>query len=281
MYLLVNDDGIHATGIKMLQQVFDQQQLAYTIVAPDSNCSGYSHALTLDKPIKVRQFADNHIAVDGTPVDCVHISLNGLLKDKPVISRVVSGINRGANLGDDALYSGTVAAAMEGRFLQHSALAVSLASFVPQHWPTAVAIVTQLLEKLPSLQLAERSILNVNIPDLPLSSIKGFKVTRLGARNRSDDIVETVDPRGSVGYWICLAGTPLDCGEGTDFHAVANGYVSLTPLCPDLTAHELIADTQQWLADSEIEHKHVEKISNIHYTCGLRSVCRSNKRWVK
>jgi len=244
MWLLANDDGIHAPGLQAL--ISAVTRLAdYVVVAPDANRSGFSNALTLDKPLRVEQVDEHRYAVNGTPADCVHLAINGLFPEDP--ERVVSGINAGANLGDDALSSGTLAAAVEGRFLANTAVSFSVTSWQPQHWADAGAVAWQLLQRLGHLQLPARTVLNVNIPDLPLDQIKGFQLTRLGHRLRASDVQPILDPRGRRAFWIGVAGEPADAGEGTDFHAVANGYVSVTPLHADMTRYDTFTAMQTWL----------------------------------
>lgn len=245
MWLIANDDGIHAPGLRALikaAQGFDD----YVVVAPDGNRSGYSNALTLDKPLRVEQVDARRYAVNGTPTDCVHLAINGLLDEDPV--RVVSGINAGANLGDDSLYSGTVAAALEGRFLANTAVAFSVTSYTPRCWDSASQVATLLLSRIERLSLPPRTVLNVNIPDLPLESIRGFRLTRLGHRRRASDVQPTLDPRGRKAFWIGVAGDPADSGDGTDFHAVAEGFVSVTPLQADMTGYDCFSSVQSWLS---------------------------------
>lgn len=244
MWLLANDDGIHAPGLQLLTEVVAELS-DYVVVAPDGNRSGFSNALTLDKPLRVQEVDERRFAVNGTPTDCVHLAINGLLATDP--ERVISGINAGANLGDDALYSGTLAAAVEGRFLSKTAVAFSITNWTPQHWATAAVMAKQILQNLAALNLPERTVLNVNIPDIPLSEIKGIKLTRLGHRLRASDVEPTVDPRGRRAFWIGVAGKPADSGEGTDFHAIENGYVSMTPIHADMTRYDTFGDIQQWL----------------------------------
>lgn len=244
MWLLANDDGIHAPGLRALMDVVAPMK-DFVVVAPDGNRSGYSNALTLDKPLRVEQVDGGRYAVNGTPTDCVHLAINGLLGEDP--ERVISGINAGANLGDDALYSGTVAAAVEGRFLANTAVAFSVTSWTPDHWEAAATMARLLLEKIDTLDLPERTVLNVNIPNLPLEAIRGFKLTRLGHRLRASDVEPTIDPRGRRAFWIGVAGDPADSGEGTDFHAIQNGYVSVTPLHADMTRYDTFSALQGWL----------------------------------
>lgn len=216
-------------------------------VAPDQDCSGASNSLTLRNPLRMVRQGENFFSVNGTPTDCVHLGL-GLYAHDP--DMVISGINAGANMGDDVLYSGTVAAAMEGRFLGYPALAVSLAAHHDQteyHYATAVRVVLKLLPLVPHYPDKNQMILNVNVPNVPWEAIQGFRVTRLGNRHRSEPVIRSQDPRGRDIFWIGPAGDAADAGDGTDFHAVANGYVSITPIHADLTRHRALADTQRWL----------------------------------
>lgn len=249
--LISNDDGYRAEGLRVLRESL--APLAdVTVVAPDRNRSGASNSLTLDVPLRVFPFdEDCHVVVSGTPTDCVHLAISGLFEHEH--DMVVSGINDGANLGDDVLYSGTVAAAIEGRFLGLSAIAVSLVTQANsgQHFRTAGRIAAELVMRIQRSPLHQATILNVNVPDLPYESIKGYKATRLGFRHRSEPIVRSEDPRGRPVYWVGAAGGGQDAGEGTDFHAVANGYVSVTPLQIDLTRHSMLEDIGSWLKGRE------------------------------
>jgi 5'-nucleotidase len=242
--LLSNDDGYHAAGLAALNHAVSE--LAETvIVAPDRNQSGASHSLTLDAPLRVAQTEDGVFFVNGTPTDCVHLAITGLLHADP--DMVIAGINHGANLGDDVLYSGTVAAAIEGRFLGLPAMAVSLTGEKPQHFATAAQASCLLLRKLQNNPLPADIILNVNVPDVPAEELQGYKTTRLGFRHRSEAMIRMEDPKGQPVYWVGAAGAGQDAGEGTDFHAVEHGYVSVTPLQVDLTRHSALADVQTWL----------------------------------
>lgn len=216
-----------------------------TLVAPDRNRSGASNSLTLEDPIRAHQVSELIYKVDGTPTDCVHLAITGLLAKEPDI--VVSGINAGANLGDDVLYSGTVAAAMEGRFLGLPAIAVSLVGTRLQHYETAAQVVVGLLNDLANAPLPSDTILNINVPDLPRDEIAGIKTTRLGHRHKSEPVIRDKDPRGRDLYWVGPPGEEKEDGPGTDFDAVRNGYVSVTPLHVDLTRHSAIADLTKWL----------------------------------
>lgn len=218
-----------------------------TTVAPSQDCSGASNSLTLRNPLRLTQHAEKFYSVNGTPTDCVHLGL-GLYAKEP--DMVISGINAGANMGDDLLYSGTAAAAMEGRFLGFPALAVSLAfprHQIPEHYATAVQAVLHLLPHVQDYPDKGSMILNVNVPDIPWEQVRGFKVTRLGNRHRFSPVVRGEDPRGNEIFWIGRAGEAADAGEGTDFHAVNAGYVSVTPVHADLTRYRALEETRQWL----------------------------------
>jgi 5'-nucleotidase len=214
------------------------------IVAPDRNRSGASNSLSILNPIRLQRHGDGTICVDGTPTDCVHLALTGLLAETP--DMVVSGINNGPNLGDDTWYSGTVAAAMEGRHLGLSAIAVSMAVHNPKHFDTAARATMKLIERLGREPLRGDTILNVNVPDVPWDELRGFEVTRLGNRHRAEAVAEALDPRGRPIYWIGAAGPGADAGPGTDFHAVANNRVSITPLVVDLTRHSALDQLKLW-----------------------------------
>lgn len=242
--LISNDDGVYAPGLVALYNALSTIS-ALTVVAPERNHSGASNALTLENPLRIQQLDNGFIAVSGTPTDCVHLALNELCDVTP--SMVVSGINAGANMGDDVLYSGTVAAAMEGRFLGLPAMAVSLVG--KNHYQSAALYAKQLVEKLLVLPLPQDQVLNVNVPDLPFEDIKGIKVTRLGKRHQAELIEKSLDPRGREIFWVGPPGKIADAGEGTDFHAIEQGYVSITPLKIDLTATEQLDDLAQWVAN--------------------------------
>jgi 5'-nucleotidase len=247
--LISNDDGYRAEGIKRLREAL--ATLAdVTIVAPDRNRSGASNSLTLDVPLRVFEAEPGvHFVVGGTPTDCVHMAVSGLFDYEH--DMVVSGINEGENLGDDVLYSGTVAAAIEGRFLGLSAVAISLA-IKPEsdrHFSAAAEISRMLIQQLLAKPPQQPLILNVNVPDLPLNLIKGFRSTRLGFRHRSEPLIRAQDPRGRPVYWVGPAGAHQDAAEGTDFHAIQEGFVSVTPLQIDLTRHAALSGVQTWLDD--------------------------------
>ncbi|WP_457674838.1 5'/3'-nucleotidase SurE [Thiolapillus sp.] len=242
--LLSNDDGYQAPGLKALAAALETVA-EIVVVAPDRDRSGASNSLTLETPIRAHTADNGFIRVEGTPTDCVHLAITGLLEEEP--DMVVAGINAGANMGDDVIYSGTVAAATEGRFLGFPAMAVSMASHAPRHFETGAQIALQLVRRLQRKPLTAESILNVNIPDLPMDKIQGFQVTRLGHRHKAEPVVRELDPRGRPIYWVGPAGPEQDAGPGTDFHALRHGFVSVTPLQVDLTRHQAIEPLQHWL----------------------------------
>lgn len=242
--LISNDDGATAPGLAALYAALEDYAEC-VVVAPDQDKSGASSSLTLDRPLHPQTLANGFISVNGTPTDCVHLAINSLLADEPDL--VVSGINLGANLGDDVLYSGTVAAALEGRFLGRTAFAFSLASRQVDNLATAAYFARKLVEAHGTLVLPPRTVLNVNIPNLPLDHIRGIQLTRLGHRARAAAPLKVVDPRGREGYWIAAAGDAEDGGPGTDFHAVMQGYVSITPLQLDRTFNDAFGGLDPWL----------------------------------
>ena len=253
--LVSNDDGVDADGIAILASHLRQAGHEVTVVAPDRDRSGASNSLTLDLPIRVRRIDHYTCAVAGTPTDCVHLALTGMLEFEPDI--VVSGINNAANLGDDVIYSGTVSAAMEGRFLGLPAVAVSLVSrnHDPQHFDTAARAAVAIVDRLRADPLPADTILNVNVPDIPWDALQGYEVTRLGNRHRAQGCVPHTDPRGNTVYWIGLAGAEADAGPGTDFHAVRSGHVSITPIQVDLTRYQALDKVAGWVAglDARLE----------------------------
>lgn len=247
--LISNDDGYRAQGLTALAAELARLG-EVVIVAPERNRSGASNSLTLDNPIRATRIEGGYF-VDGTPTDCVHLALTGLLKEEPDV--VVSGINAGANLGDDVIYSGTVAAAMEGRYLGLPAIACSLVAVRPSHYATAARVVARLLDRIEASPLPTDTMLNVNVPDIPIGDLAGVAVTRLGNRHKAEGVVRDKDPRGRTIFWIGPAGPEEDAGEGTDFYAVRNGFVSVTPLQVDLTRHAALGATAQWLAGLELK----------------------------
>ncbi len=240
-----NDDGYQAPGL--CQLVAALRQLApVLVVAPDRDRSGASNSLSLKVPVHLTPHAEQWYSVDGTPTDCVHLALTAL-SEQPV-DLVVSGINAGANLGEDVLYSGTVAAAMEGRLLGVPAIAISLTARPGQHFETAARVAQQLVLRIAEQPLPADTLLNVNVPDIAWDDLKGFQVTRLGHRHHSEPAIKATTPRGDPIYWIGPAGPEQDAGPGTDFHAIRQGYVSVTPLQVDLTRHSTLATLNDWFA---------------------------------
>jgi 5'-nucleotidase len=247
--LVSNDDGYMAEGIRALAAAMKDLG-DITVVAPDRNRSGASNSLTLENPLRLNKMDDGVYRVDGTPTDCVHLAITGLLEEEP--DMVVSGINAGANLGDDVLYSGTVAAAMEGRFLGLPAIAISLNGHTATHFETAAWVAKKLVRHLQTTSLPADTILNVNVPDLPIDEIIGFETTRLGHRHKADPVIKELDPRGRDIYWVGPAGEEQDAGPGTDFNAIRRGAVSVTPLQIDLTAYKAIDGVATWLKGAAV-----------------------------
>lgn len=242
--LLSNDDGVYAKGLAVLADHL-RQLSAIIIVAPDRNRSGASNSLTLDSPVRVKTIENGAVSVEGTPTDCVHLALTGMLDELP--SMVVSGINEGSNLGDDILYSGTVAAAIEGRFLGLPAIAISLKGDQCRYYETAGKVALTLVRNVLLDPLPADTILNVNVPDIPYEELKGYEVTRLGSRHNAEPMIRAKDPRGKEVFWVGPAGHSRDDGPGTDFYAVANNKVSITPLKIDLTHYEAFDQVSSWL----------------------------------
>ncbi|MDT8407741.1 MAG: 5'/3'-nucleotidase SurE [Methylococcales bacterium] len=242
--LLSNDDGYSALGLVTLAKAL-HNEARLTVIAPDRNRSGASNSLTLESPLRAQVMDNGFIKVDGTPTDCVHLAVTGFLDEEP--DMVFSGINHGANMGDDVLYSGTVAAATEGRFLGLPAVAISLSGNNPQHFDSAAKVALTMLARIKSQPLPEDTLLNINVPDLPWAQIKGFQATRLGQRHKAEGVIRGEDPRGREIFWIGPAGLEQDAGPGTDFHAVREGYVSVTPLQLDLTRYDRLAALSDWL----------------------------------
>ena len=249
--LISNDDGVFAPGIKALSDALSHVA-DVTVMAPDRNRSGASNSLTLTKPLRVKQLENDFYSVEGTPTDCVHMALTGFFD--PAAEIVVSGINDRANLGDDILYSGTVAAAMEGRYLGLPAIAVSMVGDNIRHYETAAIITRQIILQLKNNRFPSQSILNINVPDLPLDEIQGIAVTRLGTRHSAEPLVKEFDPRGRPVYWIGPPGPEADAGPGTDFQAVAQGLVSITPLHLDMTHYKIFEQVSTWMNDVKWEH---------------------------
>ena len=246
--LVSNDDGVHAPGLEALAAALAPLGKV-TVVAPDRNRSGASNSLTLETPLRVSRLPNGFYYVNGTPTDCVHLAITGLLDEAPDL--VVSGINKGANLGDDVLYSGTVAAAMEGRFLGRPAIALSLVSAEPEHYESGARVARLLVERMEDGSIPRDTLLNVNVPDRPWAELAGLRATRLGARHRAEQTVKMNDPRGNPVYWVGEPGRAADAAEDTDFSAVAAGAVSVTPITVDLTRRDALRGLRSWLEGLE------------------------------
>jgi 5'-nucleotidase len=242
--LLSNDDGYFAPGLNILAEHI--AKLAdITVVAPERNRSGASNSLTLDRPLSVRTASNGFFYINGTPTDCVHIALTGLMDTMP--DMVISGINDGANMGDDTIYSGTVAAAMEGHLLGIPSIAISMSQHNSTHFETAARVAVELVEHYMKNGFKSSTLLNVNVPDIPYDELKGRVVTRLGKRHKAEPVIQLKTPRGETMYWVGPAGQPNDGGEGTDFYAVANNQVSISPIQVDLTKHTQLTEITDWL----------------------------------
>jgi 5'-nucleotidase len=243
--LLSNDDGYFAPGLSILAEAL-KPLAEIVVVAPERNRSGASNSLTLDRPLTVRQAANGFYFVNGTPTDCVHLAVTGLLQELP--DMVISGINDGANMGDDTIYSGTVAAAMEGYLLDIPSIAVSMSQHGAQHFDTAARAVVDLVRRFEKNAFPPPVLLNVNVPDIPHEQVKGIRITRLGKRHKAESVVKSFTPRGETVYWVGAAGAAQDAGEGTDFHAVEQGMVAITPLQVDLTRYGQLDALKSWLS---------------------------------
>ncbi len=244
--LLSNDDGYFAPGLAALAQALGNVA-EVTVVAPERDRSGASNSLTLDRPLTLRKAASGFYYVNGTPTDCVHLAVTGWLPSLP--DMVISGINHGANMGDDTIYSGTVAAATEGFLLGIPSIAISLAGVTMGHYTTAAQVALDLVNRYRKQALPQAMLLNVNVPDVPYAELKGMETTRLGKRHKAEPVVKALSPRGETLYWVGAAGAAQDAGAGTDFHAVAQGQVSITPLQVDLTHFDQIASIKQWMQE--------------------------------
>ena len=253
--LVSNDDGVDAPGIRILAEGLRAAGHEVLVVAPDRDRSGASNSLTLDAPVRVLQRDEHTWCVYGTPTDCVHVAITGMLALEP--DMVVSGINNTANLGDDVIYSGTVAAAMEGRFLGLPAVAMSLATrdHRGEHYETAARAAVEIIARLQKDPLPADTILNVNVPDILWSEVRGFEVSRLGNRHRSEPCVQQADPRGRTWWWIGAAGPEQDAGPGTDFNAVRSGNIAITPINVDLTRYQALEQVASWVGGLEDELK--------------------------
>jgi len=242
--LLSNDDGYFSTGLERLAADL-APHAEITVVAPERDRSGASNSLTLDRPLTVRRASNGFLFVNGTPTDCVHLAVTGLLDGLP--DMVIYSINHGANMGDDTIYSGTVAAAMEGYLLGLPSIAVSLTNKAGKHFETASRVIVNMLQRH-RRQPSGAWLLNVNVPDVPYGQLKGERVTRLGKRHKAEPVIKTQTPRGETCYWVGAAGAAADAGEGTDFDAIEHGYVSVTPLQIDLTNHGDMPRIAAWLS---------------------------------
>ena len=244
-FLLSNDDGYFAPGIEALAAGLATLGTV-TVVAPERDRSGASNSLTLDRPLMLRRAPNGFHFVNGTPTDCVHLAVTGMLDQQP--DMVISGINHGANMGDDTVYSGTVAAATEGFLLGVPSLAVSLAAKPGEHLDTAVQVTLDIVRRMMDRPFTEPTLLNINVPDRPFHELRGTVATRLGRRHHAEPVIRSQNPRGETVYWVGGVGAAQDAGPGTDFHTVAAGAVSLTPLQLDLTAHSALDPFSAWLA---------------------------------
>ena len=242
--LLSNDDGYFAPGLNILAEHI-AKIADITVVAPERNRSGASNSLTLDRPLSVRKASNGFFYVNGTPTDCVHIALTGLMDTIP--DMVISGINDGANMGDDTIYSGTVAAAMEGHLLDIPSIAVSMSQHNSTHFETAARVAVELIQHYQKHGFKSSTLLNVNVPDIPYAELQGRTVTRLGKRHKAEPVVQLKTPRNETVYWVGAAGLPNDGGPGTDFHAVANKQVSISPIHVDLTKYAQMDEIKEWL----------------------------------
>mgnify|MGYP001186345761 FL=1 len=242
--LLSNDDGYFAPGIANLAKVL-ADIADITVVAPERDRSGASNSLTLDRPLSLHKSHNGFYYVNGTPTDCVHLAVTGMLDELP--DMVISGINDGANMGDDTVYSGTVAAATEGFLLGLPSIAVSLVSVSRGNFTTAANIVLDLVKRFMDNRFHIPILLNVNVPDIPYKELQGVEVTRLGRRHKAEPVIKYQTPRGETVYWVGAAGAAEDASEGTDFHALQNNRVSITPLQIDLTRYDQIGYVKSWL----------------------------------
>jgi 5'-nucleotidase len=242
--LLSNDDGYFSPGLAALSSALEPIA-DVTVVAPERDRSGASNSLTLDRPLMLRKAPSGYFFVNGTPTDCVHLAVTGMLDNLP--DMVISGINHGANMGDDTIYSGTVAAATEGFLLGIPAIAISLANIRNGHFATAARVVVDIVRRYQAAPWREAALLNINVPDVSWEELNEWQVTRLGKRHKAEPVLKSVNPRGQTMYWVGAAGSAQDAGEGTDFHAVANNSVSITPLQIDLTHYAQMENVRGWL----------------------------------
>ena len=247
MYILLsNDDGYFAPGLNILAEHISKIA-DIVVVAPERNRSGASNSLTLDRPLSVRVAHNGFYYVNGTPTDCVHLAVTGLLDKLP--DMIISGINDGANMGDDTIYSGTVAAAMEGFLLGIPSFAISMSQHNATHFETAAKVIIEMIAHYQKNPLPPPMLLNINVPDIPYEQLQGKVVTRLGKRHKAEPVIQSKSPRGEKLYWVGPAGSAQDAGEGTDFYAVANNKVSITALQADLTNYQQLVTLKNWMAE--------------------------------
>ena len=249
--LLSNDDGYFAPGLNILAEHL-AKIADITVVAPERNRSGASNSLTLDRPLSVKKASNGFFYVNGTPTDCVHIALTGLMDEIP--DMVISGINDGANMGDDTIYSGTVAAAMEGYLLDIPSIAVSMSQHNATHFETAARVAVEMVQHYQNTGFASPTLLNINVPDVPYQQLKGRIVTRLGKRHKAEPVIQLKTPRNETVYWVGAAGKPNDGGEGTDFYAVSQNMVSISPIQVDLTKHTQMDELKHWLQQNQFNN---------------------------
>ncbi len=242
--LLSNDDGYFAPGLACLAEALSAIA-DIIVVAPERDRSGASNSLTLDRPLHLHKAHNGFYYVNGTPTDCVHLAVTGMLDNLP--DMVVSGINAGANMGDDTIYSGTVAAATEGFLLGIPSLAVSLDSASSENFSTAARVAADTVKRFKDNKFHEPVLLNINVPDIPYDQLQGIEVTRLGRRHKAEDVVKSQTPRGETVYWVGAAGPAQDAGVGTDFFSIQHKRVSLTPLQIDLTRYGQMDAVKDWL----------------------------------
>jgi 5'-nucleotidase len=241
--LVTNDDGVFSEGLRTLAKTMQALGEVY-VVAPDRERSAAAHSLTLHRPLRVEEIEPRVFAVDGTPVDCVTLAVYGILKGHPDL--VISGINNGPNLGEDLVYSGTVSAAFEATFLRIPAFAISLASRKDFKFQVAANFALKVAAHIMELGLPKETFLNINVPNVEEHEIRSYKITRQGKRVFKDAVVEKVDPRGKKYYWLGGPDQGFEEIEGTDFHAIANQHISITPLCVDLTNHSTVKELEGW-----------------------------------
>ena len=249
--LLSNDDGYFAPGLNILAEHL-AKIADITVVAPERNRSGASNSLTLDRPLSVKKASNGFFYVNGTPTDCVHIALTGLMDEMP--DMVISGINDGANMGDDTIYSGTVAAAMEGYLLDIPSIAVSMSQHNCIHFETAARVAVEMVQHYQKAGFASPTLLNINVPDVPYAQLQGRTVTRLGKRHKAEPVIQLKTPRNETVYWVGAAGKPNDGGEGTDFYAVSQNMVSISPIQVDLTKHAQMDELTRWFQQNQFNN---------------------------